>query len=159
MHFSRLALHFVLSFAIFANGVMVSAASARSLSDTATMQSQTDEHEDLLPAHHSHEAAAVAKHHHSHGDAVAADQQHGSSALTSNQHSHHFVVGAKCGGKTCRHKCNCGCGVGFCASNVASLSGSSLASFLLTGSDDVPFLYGQSFTAARDKSPLRPPIS
>ncbi|MGH8050871.1 MAG: hypothetical protein ACREPB_09460 [Arenimonas sp.] len=111
--------------------------------DDTAMQSHVDDHTSPVPAH---------------DDAVLADH-HQSQTMAATEHSHHPVVAGKCHGKACQQKCNCGCGMNFCSSTVASLLGSPLASFLLKGSDGIPSLYDQSVIAARGTSPLRPPIS
>ncbi|MEO8003161.1 MAG: hypothetical protein ABI644_14925 [Arenimonas sp.] len=137
----------MLSFAIFANGVMVSVASAMTHNDQAVMQSHAEEH------------AGKAVHHHSHDDAVVADHHHESETAAVTRHSHHSAdMNSKCHDKACQQKCNCGCGMGFCSSTVASLFGSPAPSFLLKGSDAIQSLYDLSFAAARGTSPLRPPI-
>ncbi len=144
MHFSRLVLHFMLCIAIFANGFMVTTASAMSHSTDAAMQSHDDEHARAGSVHDSHEL-------------LSADH-HSSQMLAASEHSHHPAVAGKCRGKACQQKCKCGCGMGFCSSNVASLFGSPSASFLLKGSDAVPSPYDPSFAATCRTSPLRPPI-
>ena len=144
MHFSRLVLHFMLCIAIFANGFMVTAASAMSHSTNAAMHSHDDEHASDVPAHDSHDLLSV--------------DHHSSQMLAVSKHSHHPALATKCRGKACQQKCNCGCGMGFCSSSIASLFDSPLASFLLEGSDAVPSLYDSSFAATCRPSPLRPPI-
>ena len=145
MHFNRLALHFLLSFAIIANGMMISTSNAHNHPQTTV---------NITSANNiSHPTATI---HAQDNDGI--EHQHAKN-LASDTHDQHVDLAGKCHGKACKENCDCGCGMGFCLSAVATLIVSQQGFSLLKCMGEVPPMSDNIIAVVRSTSPLRPPIA
>lgn len=136
---SRIALHFLLALAVFANGLMLSTAGISEHKHSTAIHSHNDVHID----------AEVHQH-------PAAEYQHAKS--DTSKHHHDGIVENTCNSKACQDNCDCGCGMGFCMTSAANLLLNQSLTFSLQSSDNLPSQRIRVIVSARSATPLRPPI-